>query len=217
MTAGIAFRRPIRVMASVTLFLVVACGGGGDSSAEADGAPEAAVVAGTTCSAATGSLAAGASLRGRAGDYSLTMVGGAQGSAGAASSVQGGLTLLEQSAEMRVFQGADGSAIPGVVSPLYGTTDIQVQEVGALRIGSLLTGDPSAPGVLVIESQTAQGPSILLRFGADANRRDLGLFDGGFTVLELHEISGEGFSGTWTSGAQGSRTEGHFCAERASD
>ena len=215
MRAGIEFGRPIRVMAPVTLFLVVACGGGGDSSAEADGPPEAAVVAGTTCSAATGSLAVGASLRGRGGDYSLTMVGGARGAV--AASVQGGLTLIEQSAEMRVFQGADGSAIPGVVSPLYGTTDIQVQEVGALRIGSLLTGDPSAPGVLVIESQTAQGPSILIRLGSDANRRDMSLFDGGFTVLELHEISGDGFSGTWTSGAQGSRTEGHFCAERASD
>jgi len=212
MRARFEFRRPLRVVASGIAFLVLACGGGGDSSAEADN-PEAAASTGSTCSAATRSLAAGASLSGRAGEYSLTMV--TQG-AGAAS-VQGELTLLDQSPEMRVFQGSDGGAIPGVVSPLYGTTNIQVVEVGALRIGSLLSGDPSAPGVLVIESRTAQGPSILVRLGADANRRDMSLFDGGFTVLELSEISGAGFKGTWISGAQGSRTEGHFCAERVSD
>lgn len=210
MSAVSELSRAMKVSATLGLVPLAACGGG-NSSAETDSAPQAA--AGATCVASTGSLGAGATLRGRQGEYSLTMVGGAQGAE--ARSTQGGLVLHQQSAEMRVFQGSDGSAIPGVASPLFGTTDIQVQEVGALRIGSLSSGDPAAPGVLVIESQTAQGPSILVRLGSDANRRDLQLFDGGFTVLELGEINDDGFKGRWTSGAQGSRTSGYFCVERA--
>ena len=203
------------VMMMLVPFALASCGGSGDdSSSEDGGASEAsadAVVA-TTCVASTGSLAAGASLAGWAGEYSLTMVAGDEGAE--TGSVEGGLVLRDQSTDLRHFAGSDGSAIPGVASPLLGTTDIAVQVVGALRIGDLSSADPAAPGVLVIESQTAQGPSILLRFGSDANRRDMVLFDGGFTVLELSEVGDNGFKGTWTSGAQRSRKTGYFCAER---
>ena len=137
--------------------------------------------------------------------------------AGGTGSVHGSLVLHEQSEDLQRFAGGDGSAIPGVASPLFGTTDLGVETVGALRVGDLSSADPAAPGVLVIESETARGPSILLRFGSDANRRDRVRFDGGFTVLELREIGSDGFSGAWTSGAQRLRAAGYFCAERVSD
>ena len=195
--------------------LAAACtSSGGD--AESAGAGEVGAPAGDrplpTCVPPSGELAADATLDGRAGEYTLRMVGGAEGDD--AASIQGTLILHQQSADLRQFSGSDGSAIPGVVAPLFGTTDVGVEAVGALRVGDLSSADPAAPGVLVIESETAQGPSILLRFGSDANRRDMVRFDGGFTVLELREIGGDGFSGTWTSGAWGRATGGYFCAER---
>jgi hypothetical protein len=151
-------------------------------------------------------------LDGWEGEYTLTMVGGAEGED--ARSVQGVLVLQEQPEAFRSFSGSDGSPIPRVASPLFGTTDVSVEVVGALRVGDLSSTDPAGPGVLVLESETAQGPSILLRFGSDANRRDVVRFDGGFTVLELNEIGEDGFSGRWNSGAQGPRAAGYFCAER---
>ena len=84
--------------------------------------------------------------------------------------------------------------------------------VGAVRVGSLSSEDPESPGVLVIESQTGAGPSILLRLGSDANRRDLVRFDGGYAVLSVIEITAESFGGTWSSGTQGPDAEGFFCA-----
>ena len=195
--------------------LAAACtSSGGD--AESPGAGEAGAPAGDrpppTCVPPSGELAADATLDGWAGEYTLGMVGGAEGEA--AASIQGILILHQQSAELREFSGSDGGAIPGVVAPLFGTTDVGVEAVGALRVGDLSSADPSAPGVLVIESETAQGPSILLRFGSDANRRDMVRFDGGFTVLEVREIRDDGFRGTWTSGARGTRAGGYFCAAR---
>ena len=122
----------------------------------------------------------------------------------------------EQEADLRHFTGSGGDAIPGVMAPLFGATDVDVEAVGAVRVGDLSSTDPAAPGVLVIESDTDQGPSILLRFGSDANRRDMVRFDGGFMVLEVRELGDNGFSGTWASGAQGAQTRGHFCSERRS-
>ena len=72
--------------------------------------------------------------------------------------------------------------------------------VGAIRGGDRARADPEAPGVLVIESRTADGPSILVRFGSDANRRDLIRFDGGFMVLRVREVEDGAFAGTWASG-----------------
>lgn len=196
------------------LTLASCAGSGGDSSSREGDAPEAPaeVAATATCVESSGPLGPDASLGGWAGEYALTMVGGAQGDD--AASVQGGLVLQEQLEDLRQFAGSGGSAIPGVTSPLFGTTDVGVEVVGTLRVGDLSSADPAAPGVLVIESETTRGPSILLRFGSDANRRDMVRFDGGFTVLELNEIRDDGFSGTWNSGAQGPRAAGYFCAER---
>ncbi len=210
-----ALLKGIVVPTVLALSILASCArSGGDSTPGREDAPEAPaeVVAAATCVESSGSLGPDASLTGWAGEYTLTMVGGAEGANPA--STQGVLSLHEQRENLRRFAGSSWNSIPGVASPLYGTTDVGVEVVGALRVGDLSSADPAAPGVLVIESVTAQGPSILIRFGSDANRRDVLRFDGGFTVLELHEISDDGFSGSWNSGARGPRAAGYFCAER---
>jgi len=126
----------------------------------------------------------------------------------------GSLLLLNQVEALRQFAGTAGGSIPGVTSPLFGSTDVDVEDVGAVRVGSLSSEDPASPGVLVIESETGTSPSILLRLGSDANRRTLVRFDGGYTVLTVVEITAESFSGTWSSGALGRGSEGFFCATR---
>ena len=84
-----------------------------------------------------------------------------------------------------------------------------------MRVGSLSSEDPASPGVLVIESETGASPSILLRLGAEANRRALVRFDGGYTVLTVVEVGVESFSGIWSSGVRGPDSEGFFCATRS--
>jgi len=127
----------------------------------------------------------------------------------------GSLLLLDQVEPLRQFAGTAGGSIPGVTSPLFGSTDVDLEGVGAVRVGSLSSEDPASPGVLVIESETGTSPSILLRLGSDANRRTLVRFDGGYTVLTVVEITAESFRGTWSSGALGRGSEGFFCATRS--
>jgi hypothetical protein len=128
---------------------------------------------------------------------------------------EGSLELLAQVESFRQFEGSAGGSIPGVTSPLFGATDVNVEAVGAVRVGSLSSQDPASPGVLVIESETGTSPSILLRLGSDANRRDLVRFDGGYAVLTVVEITAESFSGTWSSGARRQDSEGFFCATQS--
>ena len=191
----------------------VAGAGGGEAqgvaayaadTASAEGAPAPA------CVRPEGALAADASLEGRVGDYLLTMVEEVDGTP--TRTVEGSLVLLPQVESYRQFEGSGGGPIPGVTSPLFGSTDVNVEAVGAVRVGSLSSQDPASPGVLVIESETGTSPSILLRLGSDANRRDLVRFDGGYAVLTVAEIMAESFSGTWSSGARGPDSEGFFCA-----
>ncbi|MCH7890209.1 MAG: hypothetical protein IH921_01780 [Gemmatimonadetes bacterium] len=165
------------------------------------------------CVRPEGVLAADASLEGRAGDYRLRMIEEVDGNP--ARTAEGSLVLLNQVESLRQFEGTAGGPIPGVTSPLFGTTDVNVEAVGAVRVGNLSSRNPASPGVLVIESETGTSPSILLRLGSDANRRDLVRFDGGYAVLRVVEITAESFSGTWSSGARGPDSEGFFCATQS--
>lgn len=149
------------------------------------------------------------SLDGWAGAYVLTMVEEVEGEAGRWA--RGELLLHEQIAALRQFAGAAGAVIPGVSAPLFGTTDVSVAAVGALSVGDLSSDDPDAPGVLVIESDAGGGKSTMLRFGSDANRRDMTRFDGGFTVLNVHQVGDGTFSGTWSSGSRRLEANGFFC------
>jgi hypothetical protein len=187
--------------------------GGGQAqggAATATGTDVGEVTLAAACVPPAGPVANDASLEGRAGEYRLTMVEQVDGSP--ARTTSGSLTLLAQVESLRQFAGGAGGSIPGVTSPLFGSTDVNVEGVGAVRVGSLSSEDLESPGVLVIESETGAGPSILLRLGSDANRRDLVRFDGGYAVLTVVEITEESFSGTWLSGARGPDSEGFFCA-----
>ena len=188
----------------IALLMVTGC-----SRADGDGPPAPA----PTCVRPEGPLSADASLEGQAGEYRLTMIEEVDGTA--TRTAEGSLLLLNQVETLRQFAGSAGGSIPGVISPLFGSTDVNVEDVGAVRVGRLSNEDPVSPGVLVIESETGASPSILLRFGSDANRRTLVRFDGGYTVLTVVQITAESFRGTWSSGALGLESEGFFCATQS--
>ena len=154
----------------------------------------------TPCHPAQNVLAADATLTDAAGAYRLTLV--AQQRSGKSPSVAGSLLLQPWSSD----------AFAPASSPLRGATDIDLEAVGAVSVGDPGSKDPAAPGVLVLESRQDGAPRILLRLGSDANRADQPLFDGGFAVLEVAEITTSGFAGKWRSGAEGQFASGHFCA-----
>ena len=105
---------------------------------------------------------------------------------------------------------------PGVIVPLYGTTTVALDRVGAVKLGDLESADPMKPGVMVMEHRAEQNslPDIVLRFGSFANQRDITRFDGGFTALRVKWIQAGNFGGTWESGVTGPEAKGYFCAVR---
>jgi hypothetical protein len=169
------------------------------------------------CKPTSGTLPAGATADGIGGEYRLTLVadqGPKQGRA-----VSGQLWLEPYEGQLRQRTRPDGSPDSATVYAAFGATDVEVTEVGAVRLGSTESRDPSRPGVLVLERHTASPDpvtQITLRLGSDANRRDQVRFDGGYTALYVREISGERLAGDWASSAGRSQeTRGHFCATRA--
>ena len=145
-----------------------------------------------------------ATLAGREGTYILSLIQVVDGAD--ARRAQGVLNLRRQPPGFEMLKTAS--------TPLYGFTDVDLRAVGAHRVGDPASTDPEAPGVLVLESLHDGKRRILLRLGADANRRDEMLFDGAFTVLEVHAIYRGGFAGSWRSGLRSLRTGGYFCARR---
>ena len=157
------------------------------------------------CDPAAGRLNARATLAGREGVYLLTLVAAIDGRD--VRSAHGSLALRVQP------PGLD--SLGGASTPLHGFTDVDLDTVGAYPAGSPTSRSPYAPGVLVLESDGTGNRRILLRIGADANRRDSALFDGAYTVLDVRRIDGGGFAGVWRSGVHMSRAGGYFCAWRA--
>lgn len=144
-------------------------------------------------------------LAAHAGSYRLTLVRRAD--ARDIASVRGALVLYRQVTELEALGNAS--------TPLYGMADVTLKAVGARVAGDIESDDPAAPGVLALEVDRAGGRNILLRLGSVANRRDAMLYDGAYTVLEVKEISADGFRGIWRSGAPSSRASGYFCATRS--
>ena len=176
--------------------------GAGDTPGEPAEAPASTVEAADdqACVPTEPDLAPEASLAGMSGDYRLTLeTAGAQ-----PASTEGLLTLRPLPEALQEMAGA--------ATPLGGSADIDVEAVGALRLGDLGSDNPAAPGVLVIETA---GPSIMLRLGSEPNRRDQVSFDLGYTVLTVHQIGTTGFAGSWRSGSGGVVNEGYFCARRS--
>jgi len=100
------------------------------------------------------------------------------------------------------------------IATLSGAANINLSTVGAQEMRGIDATDPAAPGVLVLESEGSAGPSIVLRFGSDANQQGETAFDGAYTALDIQVVEGDRFAGDWQSGVMAERVEGYFCAQR---
>lgn len=192
-------------MPRCTVALLVAAFGVGCAGARSGGGaptPERVVAA---CGPVGAELAAGATLAGMEGDYTVVLV--AEEGVDLAVWTGGVLSLRTMPDEL--------SDLGGATVPMYGWTDLVLDPVGAFEAGELGSTSAEAPGVLVLETARGSSARVLLRLGADANRRDVQRFDGAFTVLEVHRIDADAFAGSWRSGAMNREdVEGFFCAER---
>ena len=144
-----------------------------------------------------------------AGEYTLRLVatsGAKQGEA-----IGGRLELTPQDSAYRSMERADGSVDTTFSFPLYGTAEADFAAVGAAVPGDPGSSDPRSPGVLVIE----RPGGVMLRLGSDANRRGIRRFDGGYTVLQVQQVTDQGFAGTWRSAVGLEESGGHFCAVKA--
>ncbi|MGH7513138.1 MAG: hypothetical protein ACREOQ_09470 [Gemmatimonadales bacterium] len=167
------------------------------------------------CRPTTGTLPRSATATGLAGNYRLHLT--ATSDANAGRSVDGALRLRPVDDSMPREVVVLGIRDTTSTVPLSGTTDLDPAALGAVRTGSLSAEDPEAPGVLVIERRPARpdaASEIMLRLGADANRRGVVRYDGGYFALSVRSITPESFAGTWSSGGAGSTAEGYFCADR---
>lgn len=194
--------RSERMSGTVALLAAAACAGcmasNPGESVEGGGAAPRADAA--SCMPVERSLASGATMAGMAGRYDLVLVRPGDRPAAA----DGSVTLRDQPSGSQEIWGAS--------TPLLGSTDVELDAVGALKVGDPMSEDPEAPGVLVLEQDRSDGRSVILRLGSEANRRDQLRFDGAYTVLRVHRIDADGFSGSWESGSSDVRSLGHFCA-----
>lgn len=189
-------------VARLSLVLALALWGAGGCASARPAAGEAG------CLPAEGSLPAGFDAGGLAGRFELTLVATRGPHAGA--QVEGTVVLWAMPAALR--------SIPGVQAgddafALYGTAAVELERVGALRIGDLDSADPARPGVVVV-ARSGAAPRVWVRLGSEANRRDVERFDGGYMVLDVQQADRRGFFGQWRSGVMDNEAEGYFCATR---
>jgi hypothetical protein len=144
-----------------------------------------------------------------AGQYTVRLIATSGAKAGA--SADGRLALMEQDSAYRSLERSDGSVDTTFSFPLYGTAEVDFAAVGATAPGNPGSTDPLSPGVLVIQ----RPGGVMLRVGSEANRRGVRRFDGGYTVLEVQQVTDQGFAGTWRSGVGLEQSGGHFCAVKA--
>lgn len=172
-----------------------------------------------SCTPVADELAAGTTADSLAGEYLLTLVATKGKDTGRVA--EGQLWLNVNDSALRHVTTPAGRPVPGSVAPLYGATDIDLDVIGAIRVGDITSLDPLLPGVLVLErhvvSQDIAFSEIFLRLGSEANRRDRIRFDGAYTALRVRRIAVDGFDGSWASGITGSQSEGFFCARRIKD
>ena len=168
-----------------------------------------------SCAAAGGSLPATATADGLAGEYRLLLV--AAGGPDSGKSVRGRLALREQPDSLQQPPPVLGIRDTSTRYRYAGTAELDRDALGATDTGDLASTDPRAPGALLIERRTSRpvpAAGITIRLGADANRRGLVRYDGGYFALTVRRLDRAGFAGTWASGALGSSTAGYVCAER---
>ncbi len=164
--------------------------------------------AGSECRPLPDGPPAATSTAGLAGEYRLTLVATRGPRAGRMAA--GRLWLAPQDTALQLLFRLNGSVDSTARMPLIGGTDLDLDAVGAVRLGALDSRDPRQPGISVLETPGA----IVLRLGAEANRRDVVRFDGGYMALYVRATDGAGFAGAWASGVTGPEAEGYFCAVR---
>jgi len=163
------------------------------------------------CEAPPDSFAAVASLGKADGHYRLRMAATAGKQKGA--TVDGRLRLARND-RSHLFRSRMGGVRDTVTRyPFYGSAEIDLTAVDAVKPGELASFNPDLPGVLVIESPK----SVMLRLGTESNRPGVVRFDGGYTVLRVRRMGADGFDGTWNSGASMPVAGGYFCAVRMVD
>lgn len=136
------------------------------------------------------------------GTFRLTLVNAS------GDSTSGALRLVPQADTLQHIEGA-----PQARMPLIGTVRIDLSEVDAVAMRGLDSSDPLAPGVAVVA-----GPEqVVVRFGADQNRRGERSFDAGSMALFVAATDGGGFHGRWISSVELTRVTGHFCATRTNE
>jgi hypothetical protein len=177
--------------------LLAACGGANAGQAD----PQA-------C-APVESPASDLSAAGLAGQYTVRLIATSGAKEGA--SAGGRLELMQQDSAYRSLKRSDGSVDTTFSFPLYGTAAVDFAAVGATAPGDPGSSDPLSPGILVIQ----RPGGVLLRVGSEANRRGVRRFDGGYTVLEVQQVTDQGFAGRWRSGVGLEESGGHFCAVKA--
>jgi hypothetical protein len=191
------------VLASAAILACTGCATPPENAEAPDDSLPEAETASASCERPTGALPAGASLVAMSGDFTLTMAEAAE----PGRSASGALVLMQQVEGLERWD--------QVQTPLYGSSDIDLDGVGAVEVGDLSSTDAASPGVLVMEDESPDGPRIRLRFGSNANDREALAFDGGYTILTVTELTPDGFAGEWRSAAGGPVTEGWFCVRRA--
>jgi hypothetical protein len=163
------------------------------------------------CEPVPGELAAGAKLSQVEGQYDLRMAATTGKNKGA--TVDGRLRLTPNDTS-HIFRSRPGGARDTTTRyPFYGSADIDLGAVDAVRPGDISSHDPDLPGVLAIESPNA----VMLRLGSESNRPGVLRFDGGYTVLRVRRVEADGFDGNWSSGASLPIAGGYFCAVRMAD
>lgn len=178
--------------------LILLAGCGGANAGQSDPQPCAPVE----------SAAATVAADGLGGGFHLRLVATAGPKRGATAA--GRLELMPQDTAYRSLVRADGSRDTTFSFPLHGTAEVDFASVGAVVPGDPGSKDPTSPGVLVIEHPGR----VMLRMGSEANRWGVRRFDGGYTALQVQQVTDKGFAGTWQSGVGLEQSGGHFCADR---
>lgn len=201
----------IQLAVATSAIMTVAIGCGGGETADQAAEQGAAQMAG--CGPIEGTLAPLGDASGLSGQYTLRLVATSGEESG--QRAEGTLRLRPHSRDMQQVMVA-GAPDPNSAMPLYGTVEIDLDLIDAQTLGSLMSHDPMQPGVLVL-ARRSDPVSITLRFGSEANRRDVQRFDGGYTALRVQLIDGGNFFGTWASGVMSQESSGYFCAVRTGD
>ncbi|TMC61281.1 MAG: hypothetical protein E6J17_08730 [Chloroflexi bacterium] len=168
------------------------------------------------CAPSTELLPSDATADGLAGKYRVRIVATAGAKTGAVQDAR--LLLRPVDDSLRRPSTVLGLRDSTTRLPLSGSIELDPAAVGAARTGDLLSLDPLAPGVLVLERHPIRPDApaeIMLRLGSDANRRGVVRYDGGYFALTVRRIGAGEFAGTWASGVATEGAEGYFCAKRA--